>query len=29
VDDIKRLNSDMNLRKLPVGRKLKVRVTEG
>ncbi len=26
VDDIKRLNSDMNLRKLPVGRKLKVRV---
>jgi membrane-bound lytic murein transglycosylase D len=29
VDDIKRLNSDMNLRKLPVGRKLKVRVQEG
>ena len=29
VDDIKRLNSDMNLHKLPVGRKLKVRVTEG
>lgn len=26
VDDIKRLNSDMNLRKLPVGRKLKVRL---
>jgi len=26
VDDIKRLNSDMNLHKLPVGRKLKVRV---
>ncbi len=29
VDDIKRLNSDMNLHKLPVGRKLKVRVQEG
>ena len=29
VEDIKRLNSDMNLRKLPVGRKLKVRVQEG
>lgn len=29
VEDIKRLNSDMNLHKLPVGRKLKVRVQEG
>lgn len=29
VDDIKRLNSDMNLGKLPVGQKLKVRVQEG